>query len=901
MNKNVIKDIKKDIRKKKKKKDIKKKLKIFEKNKWGFTLIELLGVIVIIGLVIGGSIFGIIKLINSSKDEASIISESSIKKTASIYSTEKNDDENYWTEMTREGYEGKYFCVTVEELLNKGLLPKDKDLGDIDIHTYVGIRKDNITFVNGNPILLKNTPLNNENNSLTEEQIIYGVCTGNIINETITKHPILSGGTSYTDEIVNISFSDIEGENIKIKESTCSYGLTSGILDHNGTISGNTCSFNNLKDNTPYYVRVCTSTEGGSIACSDTIAKNTAKIKNPNINLSDKVKITYDNSNIKGDSYYYFKSSINATSDINASSCTLNNDNTFNCNNDSVTDINSNTWYRSTNQTVNLTYSTSGKVNVIARTYDKSNNYAESKKDFNVYKAIFKKGSVDKIGNGTIDITKICLSEVNGTCTIKSPTIEKLGYNVVGWNTNASATTSSWNANTNKNNVNGTYYPIVKAKTIKVIFYRNASTSDSTTATQTFTYGVSGQAFSAKGWTNTGHTMAGWAKNRNAVTKDYNTLSGVADTWINSYAPNINLYAVWNKDTYTIKYDANGGFGAPAEQKKTYGSNLTLSSIKPTKTGYVFNGWNTKKDGTGNNYAAGSNYTANGNATLYAMWKAKTVQVTFHRNTNSSDTVTASQTFTYGVSGQKFSAKNWSKSDYILAGWGLIQNTSVVTYSTLSDVSDTWIASTPSNINLYAVWQKNTYTINYDANGGSRAPKSQTKQPGVNIRLSKTKPYNSGYTFSGWNTSPWGYGTWYNAGGIYSKDENVTLYAQWEEASYFELDYVDMPDSTPFATTRNFDTRFRCSSNYLNTDDCYLEVYSTDCALKSSAGKSRNCLNNEWRRYSSIYINAYYYTNNNNVNSYTSSNNNSHCITFRGRVGNNYTDNELGPYCYYIY
>ena len=168
MNKNVIKDIKKDIRKKKKKKDIKKKLKIFEKNKWGFTLIELLGVIVIIGLVIGGSIFGIIKLINSSKDEASIISESSIKKTASIYSTEKNDDENYWTEMTREGYEGKYFCVTVEELLNKGLLPKDKDLGDIDIHTYVGIRKDNITFVNGNPILLKNTPLNNENNSLTE-------------------------------------------------------------------------------------------------------------------------------------------------------------------------------------------------------------------------------------------------------------------------------------------------------------------------------------------------------------------------------------------------------------------------------------------------------------------------------------------------------------------------------------------------------------------------------------------------------------------------------------------------------------------------------------------------------------------------------------------------------------
>ena len=874
-------------------------------NKKGFTLVELLGVIVILALVVGGGVFGIIKLIEKSRGESASISVESIKKAATVYSTEKDNDENYWKEMTISNYEGKYFCATVEELINKGLLPKDKDLGEVDIHTYVGIRKDLITLTKDNPVLLNNIKIEEKEN-LSNIEKLYGVCTGNVINEKITNPvSIISQGNSFTDEINDITFSRLEGENIEIDRTECYYNNeTSGNYNDTNKVvvdgTTNKCSLTGLTSNKLHYIRVCTYTKKNSSSCIDT-SNTTKEIKKPTYTLSDKLKITYNNDNIKGDSYYYFKSSINATSDINASSCTLNNDNTFNCNNDSVTDINSNTWYRSTNQTVNLTYSTSGKVNVIARTYDKSNNYAESKKDFNVYKAIFKKGSVDKIDNGTIDITKICLSEVNGTCTIKSPTIEKLGYNVVGWNTNASATTSSWNANTNKNNVNGTYYPIVKAKTIKVIFYRNASTSDSTTATQTFTYGVSGQAFSAKGWTNTGHTMAGWAKNRNAVTKDYNTLSGVADTWINSYAPNINLYAVWNKDTYTIKYDANGGFGAPAEQKKTYGSNLTLSSIKPTKTGYVFNGWNTKKDGTGNNYAAGSNYTANGNATLYAMWKAKTVQVTFHRNTNSSDTVTASQTFTYGVSGQKFSAKNWSKSDYILAGWGLIQNTSVVTYSTLSDVSDTWIASTPSNINLYAVWQKNTYTINYDANGGSRAPKSQTKQPGVNIRLSKTKPYNSGYTFSGWNTSPWGYGTWYNAGGIYSKDENVTLYAQWEEASYFELDYVDMPDSTPFATTRNFDTRFRCSSNYLNTDDCYLEVYSTDCALKSSAGKSRNCLNNEWRRYSSIYINAYYYTNNNNVNSYTSSNNNSHCITFRGRVGNNYTDNELGPYCYYIY
>ena len=673
-------------------------------NRKGFTLIELLGVIVIIGLVIGGSIFGIIKLINSSKDEASIISESSIKKTASIYSTEKNDDENYWTEMTREGYEGKYFCVTIEELLNKGLLPKDKDLGGIDIHTYVGIRKDNITFVNGNPILLKNIPSNGGNTSLTEEQIIYGVCTGNIIKETITKHPVLSGGKSYTDEIINISFTDIEGENIKIKESTCSYGLTSGNLDHNGTISGNTCNLDKLKDNTDYYVRVCTSTEGGSIACSDTIAKNTAKIKNPSINLSDKVKITYDNSNIKGDSYYYFKSSINATSNVNVSSCTLNNDNTFNCNNDNTTNINSNAWYKTTNKDIELTYSTSGKVNIVARTYDKSNNYAESKKDFNVYKAIFKKGSVDKIGNGTTDITKMCLAETSGTCTIKSPTIEKLGYNVVGWNTNANATTSSWNANTNKNNVNGTYYPIVKAKTIKVIFYRNASSSDNTTATQTFTYGVSGQAFSDKGWTNTGHTMAGWARSKTATTKDYNVLSGVNDTWIDKYAPSIDLYAVWNKNTYTISYDANGGTEAPAAQTKYYGTDIELSETIPKKDCSQFLGWNTKKDGTGTTYKSKGIYKANKDITLYAKWQTANYKLEYDSNDFKilAKNMPSNQT-TKGCQTIKVSSTVPTRRGFFFKGWSEISYGILLKDATIYKAGD--IINITKDTTLYAQWE----------------------------------------------------------------------------------------------------------------------------------------------------------------------------------------------------
>lgn len=71
---------------------------------------------------------------------------------------------------------------------------------------------------------------------------------------------------------------------------------------------------------------------------------------------------------------------------------------------------------------------------------------------------------------------------------------------------------------------------------------------------------------------------------------------------------------------YTVSYNANGGTGAPNSQTKTYGTNLTLSSTIPTYSGYTFRTWNTKADGTGSNYSAGSTYTKNAAVTLYAQW-----------------------------------------------------------------------------------------------------------------------------------------------------------------------------------------------------------------------------------------------------------------------------------------
>ena len=75
------------------------------------------------------------------------------------------------------------------------------------------------------------------------------------------------------------------------------------------------------------------------------------------------------------------------------------------------------------------------------------------------------------------------------------------------------------------------------------------------------------------------------------------------------------------KPSYKISYNANGGTGAPSAQTKWYGSALTLSSSKPSRSGYTFKGWATSSTATTATYSAGGSYTANASATLYAVWQ----------------------------------------------------------------------------------------------------------------------------------------------------------------------------------------------------------------------------------------------------------------------------------------
>lgn len=238
--------------------------------------------------------------------------------------------------------------------------------------------------------------------------------------------------------------------------------------------------------------------------------------------------------------------------------------------------------------------------------------------------------------------------------------------------------------------------------------------------------------------------------------------------------------------SYKVSYNANGGSGAPSAQTKYYGKTLTLSSTKPTRTGYIFKGWATSASGSVA-YASGASYTANAAVTLYAVWQKITYTVSY--NANGGTGAPNSQTKTYGVNLTLSTTKptrasyvdeNGSTVSYTFKGWATSSSSSTVAYK----AGATYTAN--ASITLYAVWTVTTTVMTYDivyetGDIDEDSPKvaSQIKTKGTAITLSTTIPTRNGFTFSKWNTKSDGTGTNYNAGATYSTDADLTLYAIW--------------------------------------------------------------------------------------------------------------------------
>ena len=261
------------------------------------------------------------------------------------------------------------------------------------------------------------------------------------------------------------------------------------------------------------------------------------------------------------------------------------------------------------------------------------------------------------------------------------------------------------------------------------------------------------------------YTFLGWSKSSSATSPEYKP-----GDYIELDGPTT-LYAIWKKNaTYTLTYNANGGSGAPSSQTKTYGTDLTLSSTKPTRTGYTFTGWNTKADGTGTSYASGSKYKANAAVTLYAQWEKKTYKVSYDANGGSG--APSSQTKTYGTDLTLSSTKP-TRTGYTFTGWNTKADGTGTSYASGAKYTAN------SAVTLYAQWEKVTYTLTYNANGGVGTPTSQSGA--TSYTISSIKPTRSGYTLLGWSESSSATSASYVAGDTINISANTILYAVWQK------------------------------------------------------------------------------------------------------------------------
>ena len=160
------------------------------------------------------------------------------------------------------------------------------------------------------------------------------------------------------------------------------------------------------------------------------------------------------------------------------------------------------------------------------------------------------------------------------------------------------------------------------ANTYTVIFNGNGNTGGST-ASQSYTYDQS-QALRANGFTKTGYHFNGWATSASGavVYSNGQSVSNLTST----HGGTVNLYAKWEKNTYTIAFNANGGTGSMTSIPATYDENTTLPQRGFTRAGYNFLGWSTEASATEETYLDCAKNVLNltsvngGVATLYAVW-----------------------------------------------------------------------------------------------------------------------------------------------------------------------------------------------------------------------------------------------------------------------------------------
>lgn len=289
----------------------------------------------------------------------------------------------------------------------------------------------------------------------------------------------------------------------------------------------------------------------------------------------------------------------------------------------------------------------------------------------------------------------------------------------------------------------------------------------------------------------TGYRFTGWALSQNGLPY---YLGGETVRNLTAEANGkITLYARWTAEEYTVTLDAMDGTPAKSYVKATYDAEMPKITL-PTRTGYIFDGYyDDPADGTryyNENGASGSVWNKDENATLYARWSPIHYKVGYDLNGGEGVMFSVAD-YAYDESWNIPKAGDTiSLAGHRFAGWSLSKNGSVV-YQDGAEVKNL-ASEQDATVTLYAVWEPiPTYTVHYDANGGSGAPADASALEGETCTVPDQKPVYDGYRFLGWSENPAAAQAdpAYAAGTPLTMTRSLTLYAVWQKLGTYTITY----------------------------------------------------------------------------------------------------------------
>ena len=328
----------------------------------------------------------------------------------------------------------------------------------------------------------------------------------------------------------------------------------------------------------------------------------------------------------------------------------------------------------------------------------------------------------------------------------------------------------------------------------------------------------------------------------------------------------VTLTGQWSftPDTYTVSYDIGNGTGTPPKSHDSYdysalpdkagcveasgipfGASIKLRDFNGTAPeGTYFAGWSLVKptsdkldtiqtQGPGavvDNETLQITKDGSHHVTLYAVYKpVGTATVEFDATPAEGGTVSLrSGSFTVAgstVTGGNVVSTAVPKAGWHFAGWyekksdGKLESVSAINDAILTVTAAMMQEKLDSNgtpvleVRYVAVFEPNTFTVCFDANGGEKSMGNQIFGGANSPRnLTKNAFIKAGYEFDGWaeysdeEKPSHGTGTIYRDGALFEnvttyqgkqiKDgDTITLYAQWREIEHVTITYTAYPDS----------------------------------------------------------------------------------------------------------